>query len=79
MKVIQGDSFFVSAAILFLSLINACAAQVPTSQVDNARTGAYLKEIALTPHNVNPQQFGKLFSLKVDGDIYAQPLFVPGG
>jgi hypothetical protein len=49
-------------------------AQMTTSQYDNARTGAYLNETTLTPRNVNPQQFGKLFTLRVDGDIYAQPL-----
>jgi hypothetical protein len=53
-------------------------AQVTTSQYDNARTGANLKETILTPRNVNARQFGKLFTLKVDGDIYAQPLFLPG-
>lgn len=53
-------------------------AQMTTSQYDNARTGAYLNETKLTPQNVNPQQFGKLFTLKVDGDIYAQPLFLAG-
>ena len=53
-------------------------AQVTTSQYDNARTGATLSETALTPQNVNPKQFGKLGVMKVDGVVFAQPLFVPG-
>ena len=53
------------------------SAPVLTSQYDNARTGATLQEAALTPANVNVGQFGKLFSLRVDGDVYAQPLYVP--
>jgi hypothetical protein len=52
-------------------------AQVWTSQYDNARTGANLNEKILTPQNVNSKQFGKIFTLPVDGDIYAQPLYVP--
>jgi len=56
----------------------AASAQMTTSQYDNARTGAYLNETTLTPRNVNAQQFGKIFILKVDGDIYAQPLFLSG-
>ncbi len=53
-------------------------AQVLTSQYDNARTGANLHETTLTPMNVNAGQFGKLFTLKVDGAIYGEPLYMPG-
>jgi hypothetical protein len=51
--------------------------QVTTSQYDNMRTGATLTEKVLTPQNVNVRQFGKLGAFKVDGAVYAQPLFVP--
>jgi hypothetical protein len=43
---------------------------------DVARSGQNLRESALTPANVNPAQFGKLFVLPVDGKVDAQPLFV---
>ena len=78
MRVVHGSNFTILAAILLVNLATICKAQITTAQVDNARTGAYLAEHTLTPGNVNPQQFGKLFTLKVDGDIYAQPLFLPG-
>src|SRR5690349_11890251 len=54
----------------------ACA-QVTTSQYDNLRTSATLNEKTLTPQNVNASQFGKLGAFKVDGAVYAQPLFLP--
>jgi len=53
-------------------------APVLTQHNDNQRTGAYLGETTLTTANVNPGQFGKLFTRPVDGQIYAQPLYVPG-
>ena len=52
--------------------------QVVTSQYDNLRTGANLSETVLTPRNVNAQLFGKLGALRVDGQVFAQPLYVPG-
>jgi hypothetical protein len=58
--------------------VPAGAQRVITSQYDNSRTGANTGETVLTPRNVNVRQFGKVFTLKVDGDIYAQPLFLEG-
>ena len=49
---------------------------VYTRSYNNARTGANLNETVLTPANVTPSQFGKLFAVKTDGQIYAQPLYV---
>jgi hypothetical protein len=64
--------------VLAALLLNGPArAQVLTSQYDNARSGATLNEKILNPQNVNSKQFGKVFTLPVDGDIYAQPLYVP--
>jgi outer membrane protein assembly factor BamB len=49
---------------------------VLTQHSDLARTGANLQEITLTPATVASGQFGLLFSLPVDGQVYAQPLYV---
>ncbi|HEY1868039.1 MAG TPA: hypothetical protein VGG70_07050 [Candidatus Cybelea sp.] len=44
---------------------------------DAARTGENRHETTLTLANVRPRSFGKRFARRVDGMIYAQPLYVP--
>lgn len=61
----------------FLAFPSAADAQVLTAQYDNLRTGANLHETLLKPAAVNTASFGKLYSRAVDGDVFAQPLYVP--
>ncbi|MGH9526187.1 MAG: hypothetical protein ACRD2F_05895, partial [Terriglobales bacterium] len=53
------------------------AVAVTTYQYNNARTGDDPWERELTPANVNAREFGRLSRLRVDGAIYAQPLYMP--
>src|SRR3954469_19817216 len=43
---------------------------------NNSRNGLNPQEVVLTTSNVKSSSFGKLFSRTVDGQIYAQPLYV---
>ncbi len=64
--------------VCYAALVSATAfGQVTTYHYDLARTGAIQTETILTTSNVNVSSFGKIFSLAVDGQIYAQPLYVP--
>ena len=55
---------------------NPQSASVLTQHNDNSRTGWNDNETALTTSNVNVQKFGKLFTMPVDDQVYAQPLVV---
>src|SRR5579859_7374452 len=47
-----------------------------TYHADKFRSGVNLQEFALTASTVKSSTFGKLFTRSVDGQIYAQPLYV---
>jgi len=49
---------------------------VLTQHNNNARTGWNDQETVLNTSNVNEKQFGRLFALAVDDQVYAQPLVV---
>src|SRR6266851_528759 len=65
--------------LLAMALAASALAQpaITTAQYDNYRTGANLHETVLSPRNVKAGRFGKLFVMAVDGDAYAQPLYLP--
>ncbi|HEX6481872.1 MAG TPA: hypothetical protein VF043_23770 [Ktedonobacteraceae bacterium] len=50
---------------------------VLTFKNDNNRTGQDPNETILNTSNVQPGEFGKRISYPVDGQVYAQPLFLP--
>lgn len=49
-----------------------------TANGSNDRTNANLQEIQLSPATVNAATFGKVGEFPVDGQVYAQPLYVSG-
>jgi outer membrane protein assembly factor BamB len=69
-------SNFFLLVLAFSSIVAAAQVNVYTRSNDNARTGANLQETILTPANVSSTNFGKLYTIPTDGQIYAQPLYV---
>ncbi|MES1258339.1 MAG: hypothetical protein ABUS51_07905 [Acidobacteriota bacterium] len=70
----MGSSLKIAVALPVLCCA-ALAQSVLTGNYDNARTNSNLSETLLNPSSVKTGSFGKLFSLSVDGQIYAQPLY----
>jgi hypothetical protein len=70
----QGSSLTATAS---LTVINVSSSAVLTYHNDDARDGTFTEETTLMPSNASSSSFGKLFSYPVDGQIYAQPLYLP--
>lgn len=73
--VLTGAKLLCFVAFLPL-LIHTRAQDVLTSRYDNGRSGHQPAEAILTPSNINYSKFGKVLTFAVEGDVYAQPLYV---
>jgi uncharacterized protein YidB (DUF937 family) len=69
---------FAASLGLLLGVPSQAQVNVTTWHNDLARTGANTHEQILTTSNVNVDQFGRLFQITLDGQVYAQPLVMAG-
>ncbi len=79
----QISQWRVLGCVVLAAACSLAQTSVTTYRYDNSRTGQNTHETLLQSSVVNPTSFGKLFSQSVDGQLYAEPLyldnlFVPG-
>src|ERR1700722_14777062 len=76
----QAHPFFSAIIIclgaLLFTVTGSSQVSSLTQHNNNFRTGANLNETILNTSNVNVNQFGKLFTRRVDGQLDAPPLYV---
>jgi hypothetical protein len=75
-KIWAGTALLATALLPPYAEALAQGVNVLTQHNDLSRAGANTSETILTPANVNAASFGKLFTEAVDGQVYAQALYV---
>ncbi|HKQ78003.1 MAG TPA: hypothetical protein VJ810_30175, partial [Blastocatellia bacterium] len=71
-------TFLPAFVLIAFTVAQSQAINVSTRNYNNQRTGANLSETFLTASNVNSSQFGKLFQVQVDDQVYAGLLYSAG-
>ncbi len=68
----------IVAPVLLVACGSIAQVSVPTANYENGRSNANLQETALTPAKVSTGTFGRIGAFPVDGQVYAQPLYISG-
>src|SRR5258707_44788 len=63
---------------LLVAVPTVAGADEVTVSSDVGRTGPGPNEPGLSPSSVQPSDFGKIFSTKLNGQVYAQPITAGG-
>jgi hypothetical protein len=75
-SVMAAESGATGSAAASVTLAAGTGVNIPTWHADTNRSGLNASEASLTPSNVAPMSFGKLFSYAVDGYVYGEPLLM---
>jgi hypothetical protein len=66
----------IASMIVSLPMASTAQVNITTQHSDNLRDGLNANETILTQANVSESQFGRLFKVAVDDQVFAQPLVV---